>query len=216
MTDWIRDFLARVGCLTLLVAGVTLGWVYHDDISAWWKARTPAPARAEPSERAAARAERRIDRVLRSARGGEVRLTAAEVQSLVRYRVAPRLPPGVSRPRVTLRDSSAEVTASVDVGRLMEGRLPGVVRRMVGDSARVTAGLRPSVDAPGRLRLRVEEVRAGAVQVPSALLPWLLRELGLPTAADDPRTVELRVGLGLTAARVEEGSLVLARDGGGG
>lgn len=216
MIDWIRGCLARIGCLTLLVAGVTAGWMYKDDIAEWWEARAPAPAAEEPSEALADRAERRVARVLRSRRGGEVRLDAAELRSLVRYRIAPRLPPGVARPDVALRDSSVDVTASLDLGRLVDGQLPAVVRRMVGDSTRVTAALRPMVTEPGRLRLRVEEVRAGAVQVPSVMLPWLLGELGLPTAPGDPRAVELMVGLGLTSARVEEGTLVLARDGGRG
>lgn len=216
MIDWIRGCLARVGCLTLLVAGVAVGWMYQDDIAEWWEARAPAPAGVEPSEELAARAEERIARVLRSRSGGEVRLGAAEVQSLVRYRVARRLPPGVARPEVALRDSTADVTASLDLVRLTGGELPAMVRGVVGDSARVTATLRPEVVTPGRLRLQVDELEAGAVRVPSVMLPWMLRGLGLPIAADDPRAVELRVGLGLTAARVERDSLVLVRREGGG
>lgn len=216
MIDWIRGCLARVGCLTLLVAGVSAGWAYQDDIAEWWEARAPGPESVEPSEALADRAEARLARALRSDRGGEVRLSAEEVQSLVRYRVEPRLPPGVSRPEVALRDSSARVTASLDLARLVEGELPPVVRRMVGDTARVNAGLRPDAGDPGELRLRVEDLRTGAVQVPSMMLPWLLAELGLPTAADDPRSVALEVGFGLTTARVEDGVLVLAREPGGG
>lgn len=215
MTEWIRSCLARVGCLTLLVAGVTAGWTYHDDIAVWWEERTAAPARDEPSEALAARAERRLGRALEAGGGGEVRLSPLEVESLVRYRVAPRLPPGVRRPSVTLGDSVVEVEASLDLARLLGDRIPDLVRRMVGDSARVTAVLRPDVPRPGRLRLRVEELRAGAVRVPSVMLPWLLGELGLPTPESDPRAVELEVGLGLTAVRVDAGSLVLARSPGG-
>lgn len=216
MIDWIRGCLARIGCLTLLVAGVAAGWAYQDDIAAWWEERAAAPASVEPSEELAARAEARLARALERQGQGEVRLSGAEVQSLVRYRVAPRLPPGVTRPEVTLRDSSARVTASLDLDRLVEGELPALVRRMVGDSARVTAGVRPRVEAPGRLRLRVDDLRAGAVRVPSVMLPWLLAEVGLPTASDDTRSVVLEVGFGLTAARVEDGSLVLARGDGPG
>ncbi len=216
MIDWIRGCLARIGCLTLLVAGVAAGWAYQDDIASWWEERAAAPAATEPSEERAGRAEARLARTLGRQRPGEVRLSGVEVQSLVRYRVAPRLPPGVADPEVTLRDSTARITASLDLGRLVEGELPALVRRMVGDSARVTAAVRPGADAPGRLRLRVDELRAGAVQVPSVMLPWLLAELGLPTADDDGRSVVLEVGFGLTAARVEDGSLVLAREAGPG
>lgn len=215
MIEWIRSCLARIGCLTLLVAGVMAGWMYQDDIAAWWEERAAAPARDEPSEALAARAERRLGRALEADGGGEVRLSPLEVESLVRYRVAPRLPRGVRRPSVTLGDSVVEVEASLDLARLLGDRIPDLVRRMVGDSARVTAVLRPRVPRPGRLRLRVEELRAGAVQVPSVMLPWLLGELALPTPESDPRAVELEVGLGLTAVRVDAGSLVLARSPGG-
>lgn len=212
MIEWIRNCLARIGCFTLLVVGVTAGWMYQDDIAAWWRARTAAPGATGPSERLAARAEARLSRLMRSDAPGEVRLEPVEVESLVRYRIAPRLPPGVADPSVTLRDSTLEVSASLDLGRLMGDALPEMVRRMVGDSTRMTARIVPSVPRPGRLRLRIRELRAGAIQVPSLMLPWLLREAGLPPAEGDASAVDLRVGYGLTAARVEGDALVLARE----
>lgn len=216
MIDGARGCLAGVGCFTLLVAGVGAGWAYHDDIATWWEAKAPARAAAEPSEELARRALDRLTKVLGADAGGEVRVSAAELRSLVRYRLAPRLPPGVSRPDVALREPSLEVSAGLDFARLLDGGVPGLVKGMVGDSARVTARLRPEVPAPGRLRLRVEEIRADGVRVPSAVLPWLLREVGAPVADDDPRTLQIEVGLGLTGARVGRDSLVLVRTAGGG
>jgi hypothetical protein len=210
--EGLRSCVAQVGCLALLVGGVAAGWILHDDIADWWRARTPAPAAAEPSEELAGRAEERLSRLLRSGSGGEVRLGPAEVESLLRYRVAPALPPGVASPSVALGDSTLDVAASLDLRRVMGERVPELVRRLLGDSARVTATLRPDVPRPGRLRLTVEELRAGAVQVPSAMVPWMLGGLGLPTSGGG-RAVEVEVGRGLTEVAVRDGELVVAREG---
>lgn len=211
----LRGCLAQAGCLVLLVGGVAAGWILHDDIAEWWRARTPAPAGAEPSEELAGRAEERLSRLLRAGDGGEVRLGTAEVESLLRYRVAPALPPGASNPSAVLRDSTVEVAASLDLRRVMGDRLPELVRRLLGDSARVTATLRPDVPRPGRLRLAVEDLRAGTVTVPSPMVPWVLGGLGLPTV-DGGRAVEMEVGRGITGVAVRDGELVVSRAGPGG
>lgn len=314
-TGRIRSFLARVGCLVLLLIGAAGGWVFQDSLQRMWADRVrpaasatlsalggdapaatdrrrdapeppvdsasradgaaredsagppegetapgataPAPepgAEAsgaapepdepdepaepgEPEERSGEAATGKLswetDRGRSTSRGpsaagfdpvewlprffgpgggGELRLDSADLARLVEAHRPHRLPAGVRDPRVVPRDSVLAVSADVDLGRVMGDRLPALVRRMVGDSARVTALLEPEVPAPGFLRLRVREVRAGSVGLPSALIPWLLGELGLPVASTDPRSVELRPGRGLTRARVREGVLVLARD----
>lgn len=154
----------------------------------------------------------RVRRLFGEGETGEVRLDSADLAVLAGPRRPWRLPDGVSDPRFVPRDSLLEASADVDVGRVLGERMPLLLRRMMGDSARVTAHLSPRVPAPGVLRLGVRDVRAGSVTFPRSLLPWVLSQLGLPTAADDPAAVELTVGRGLSGARVEEGALVLARD----
>lgn len=211
----LRSCLAGVGCLTLLAAAVTGGWMYREQITdVWERWRGGAPAAAvEPSEELASRAERRISEAL-SGGVGELRLTGAEVESLVRFRAATGLPPGVSSPSVVLGDSSATASAMVDVGRVVGDRLPEMVRRMVGDSARVTVRLVPGVPRPGLLRLEVREFRAGAVGLPPVMLPWLLAEMGVPLSEEDARAMDFEVGRGLTGARVRDSTLVLTRGAG--
>jgi len=212
----IRELLVRAGCLTLLVVGVAAGWRYHDDIAAWWKDRSasPAPAGSPASEELAARAEGRLEALLRSPGGGELRLEAGEVSSFLRYRVVPRLPAGVTDPRIRLSDSTAVAEASVDLVRIAGGGLPDAVRTILGDSTRITATVVPSVPARGRIRLRIRGLRAGDVSVPSLMLPYVLRQTRLPVSRSDPSSLEMRVGYGLTGARVEDGTLVLTREAG--
>lgn len=208
----LKSCLAGVGCVTVLAAAVTGGWLYRERIVDLWERWTDgAPAAAvEVSEELAARTERRVAEALASAGPAEVRLTAPEVESLVRYRAA-ALPPGVSEPSVLLADSSASASAMVDVERVVGDRLPDMIRRMVGDSARVTVRVVPRVPRPGVLRLEVRELQAGAVGLPPVMLPWLLAQMGVPLSQEDPRAMELEVGRGLTGAEVRDSTLVLTR-----
>lgn len=211
----LRSCLAGVGCLTLLAATATGGWMYREQlVDLWdrWRGSDPA-AEVEASEALAARTERRIVEAF-SGSGGELRLTGPEVESLVRYRAATGLPPGVSSPSVVLEDSSASASAMVDVRRVVGDRLPEMVRQMVGDSARVTVRLVPRVPRRGVLRLEVREFRAGAVGLPPVMLPWLLAEMGVPLSEEDARAMDFEVGRGLTGARVRDSTLVLTRGAG--
>lgn len=208
----LKGCLAGIGCLTLLAAVAAGGWIYRDQIvDLWerWRDETPA-AGVEVSEELAARTERRITEALGGG-SGELRLSGAEVESLVRFRAASGLPPGVSEPSVTLGDSSATASAMVDVRRVVGDRLPDMVRQMVGDSARVTVRMVPRVPRTGVLRLEVREFRAGAVGLPPVMLPWLLAEMGVPLSEEDARAMDFVVGRGLTGARVQDSTLVLTR-----
>ena len=258
----IRGCLSRIGCLTLLVLAVTLGWLYRSEIEAGWSRavagadaaveREPSyggpdgsptderepeavgpdaapgePERPSPTEPAGAAPEGRpgeagdgsparfdgaaIGAFLGAPVPATLRLDDEALAVLLEERVEPGLPAGVARPAATVGDSVLEVAADVDLRRLLGDRLPSMLVRMIGDSARVRAKVRPSVPEHGVLRLRVRELRAGSVGVPTMTLPWLLTELGLPLAPDDPTAVDLEVGRELAGARVEDGSLVLER-----
>lgn len=209
----LKSCLAGVGCLTVLAAAATGGWLYREQIVDLWQRWTDgAPvATVEVSEELAVRTERRIAEALAPDGPVEIRLTSPEVESLVRYRAAAGLPPGVTDPSVLLADSSASASALVDVERVVGDQLPEMVRRMMGDSARVTVRIVPRVPRPGVLRLEVREFQAGAVGLPPVMLPWLLAQMGVPLSQDDPRAMELEVGRGLTGAQVRDSTLVLTR-----
>lgn len=216
MIELVRNCLARIGCLTLLVAGAVGTWYLQDDVRAWWESRAAVPGDAEPTPEIADRAETRLQELLDADGGAEVRLGENEVASLVRYRIADRLPVGVSDPAVALGDTTARATALLDVPRLLEGRVPPMLTGMLGDSARVTVELLPSVPAPGTVRLSLVEVRAGALQVPPMMIPWLLEGLNLPAAPGGSGAVEFAVPVeDLTQVKVEDRHLVLVRNGSG-
>lgn len=205
---------AAAGPAVLLAAvatAVVLAWGGREATARWWSER-PSAAAARPAGADAAGSVRRRLEAFASGRGPrELRLDGEEVDALVRAYVVPRLPPGVSRPRLSLDDSTVVASAVVEVGRVLGDGAPAVLRRALGDSARMSVRVRPSAPRPGVVRLRVQEVRAGTLQVPPALLPWALRETDLTAPPDDPSAVELQGPPGLAGLRVEDGWLVLTR-----
>lgn len=258
----VRGCLSRIGCLTLLVLGATVGWLYRAEIEAWWEELRAGPTAVEegasPAERIATEdgrfgivgdstaaaagaadtasgdgaatgggaegpgadardarsseaAASAVDRFLAAAPPATIRLDEEELASLLARRVEPGLPEGIARPAAVPGDSTLTIEADVDIRRTLGDRLPAMLGRMVGDSSRVRARVVPSVPRPGVLRLRVREVRAGSVGLPVMTFPWLLSELGLPLAPNDPTAVDLQVGADLAEASVEDGELVLVR-----
>lgn len=172
----------------------------------------PAVDSAAAAEEPAAGPRQRLQRLFAPGGAGEVRLDSADLVLLLGPRRDFPLPAGVSEPRAVPGDSLLEASASVDVERVMGDRLPALLRRTLGDSTRVTAMMSPEVPRPGVLRIGVRDVRAGRMSLPRAMIPWLIGELGLPTAADDPAALELRPGPGLDRAGVRDGALILGRD----
>ncbi|MFW6192175.1 MAG: hypothetical protein ACOC83_01705 [Gemmatimonadota bacterium] len=212
MIELMRSCLARLGCLTLLVAGAVGAWYVHDDVVGWWEARNAPSVDAAPTTEIADRAETRLRRFLDADGEAELRLGESEVSSLVRYRIAEMLPSGVSDPAASLQDSTARVTAILDAARMLEGRVPPMLIGMLGDSARVTVELLPGVPRPGTVRLDLLEVRAGALQVPRAMVPWLVEGLGLPAAPGGGGGVQFATTMeDLAELRVEDRHLVLIR-----
>jgi hypothetical protein len=212
LIELVRSCLARVGCLTLLVAGAVGTWYVHDDVLAWWEARNAPTVDAVPTSEISDGAETRLERFLEAEGEAELRLGESEVSSLVRYRIAEMLPAGVSDPAASLQDSTARVTATLDAAQMLEGRAPPMLIGMLGDSARVTVELLPGVPEPGTVRLELLEVRAGSIQVPRVMIPWLVEGLGLPAAPGGGGVVQFATTMvDLAEVRVEEGQLVLIR-----
>lgn len=209
----IKNCLARIGCLTLLLLGGAGAWLWRDQIRAEWHDLWPAvsaPAQRGPSEAAARRAERKFADFLRAKPGSELRLSEVEVQSWLAYRAGPRLPRGVSDPSITLGDSTATLEGFVRVQELPGSRNLGPLARVLGDSARVEVTVLPEVRRPGTLSLEVEGAKANGLPVPPLMLPFALRGLGLPTDASG-RAVRVPLPPQVAAARVEQTQLVLER-----
>ena len=209
----IRSCLAGVGCLTLLALGGGAAWTYWPEIQEWWSARSANVVFAvEPSEELAADAEARLRSLFEEGGPVEVRLTETEVQSLVLYRVAPTLPPGVSEPLATLQDSTVQVSALLDLELLaasIDSEAAGRLQEFIGDTARVTARLHPRVAGPARGELSILRLQAGLFPVPPLLIPGMITQLGFSTAPGNPRAMAVEIPPEIQSVTVEARELVV-------
>ncbi|MDP2471819.1 MAG: hypothetical protein Q8W45_03270 [Candidatus Palauibacterales bacterium] len=174
----IKNCLARIGCLTVVLLVVGGGWWFREDIAGWWN-RLEITSSSQPSEELAARASEKMKNLARGNGSGSLDLTQAEIQSLLTYRAGPLLPSGISDPIVELGDSTVLLSARVDPRELDGLASPEVVERLFSDSARVVVELWPGVVA-GVARVEVLAMQAGSIVVPSMMVPWILGSLQMP------------------------------------
>jgi hypothetical protein len=187
--------------------------MYWPEIQEWWSARsTNVVFAVEPSEELAAEAEARLRSMFEEGGPVEARFTEAEVQSLVLYRVAPTLPPGVSEPLATLQDSTVEVSALLDLEQLaasIDSEAAGRLQEFIGDTARVTARVHPLVAEPARGELSILRLQAGLFPVPPLLIPGMITQLGFSTAPGNPRAMAVEIPPEIQSVTVEAEELVV-------
>lgn len=187
--------------------------MYGPEIQQWWSGRSAEVVLvAEPSEELAADAEERLRALFEAGRAGEVRLTEAEVQSLVLFRVAPRLPAGISEPLASLQDSTVDVSALLDLEKLaasMDSEAAARLQGFIGDTARVTARLQPRVRGPARGELAILSLQAGLFPIPPLLIPGMITQLGFSTAPGDPRAMNVEIPPEIESVTIEAAELVI-------
>jgi hypothetical protein len=174
----IKNCLARIGCLALILIVVAGGWFFREDVTGWLS-RLEITSASQPSEDLAERAATKLEALTARDGARKLELSQAEIQSLLTYRAAPVLPGGISDPVVELRDSTVLLSARVDPRELEGLASPEVVERLFSDSARVVVELSPGVVAPGVARVEIVTLQAGSWLVPSMMVPWILESIDM-------------------------------------
>lgn len=205
----IRNFLAAIGCLTLILALAAAAWWYRDDLRAWWSARNRVEV-VHPSPELAAATEEKLEALVAGRGPEEVRLNEMEVQSFVRYRLADQLPAGVGDPNVALGDSTLSLNVALDLVILGQ-TVPAAaeLRRFFGDSARVNTEVYPRLTEDGLGRVTVLSLKAGLVPIPPLLIPNILAKTGFET---EGRTLVVPLPPGLRDMRIEGEELIFSRE----
>jgi hypothetical protein len=151
-----------------------------------------------------------------------VTITEAEANSYLKYRSAQFLPPAVHDPELHIASDSVSGTADVDFNQLNQGT-PATqsndwtTRALAGiftGKQRVAATGKLATDA-GQGRVTIESVSIGGINVPSALVDWLLQnyvakrykvDLSKPFALPDHVTrIELSEGRALFVRSPDKG-----------
>ncbi len=207
----MKNCLARIGCLALLLSLGAGVWLLRDDLASWW-GRLDIRGSSEPSETLAQRAEQKL-RALRDgqARSG-VTFSQEELQSLLTYRVGPYLIRGIREPVIEIRDTSVLLSAQLVAEELDEVAAPELLRQFLSDSTRVTVEMLPRAFTAGVAEVRVVGVKAGAVVVPPLMIPWILGSLDLGEVETTGSLLFFPVPPGVSRITVEPGRLHLSTD----
>jgi hypothetical protein len=175
----IRNFLARIGCLTLIVVAVLGAWHFRADISRALGRVDVVASASEPSESLARQAEEKLTSLSNDG-DAQVSFTESELQSLLTFRVAPYLPRGIEDPLVDVRDTVIVLSALIRPDELEEFATPELLQQFLADTARVAATLIPGLRRPGMGQVTVTSLQAGALVIPSLAVPFVLQSLEVP------------------------------------
>jgi hypothetical protein len=207
----VRNFLAAIGCLTVLLVLLVAGWLYREEIAEWLRSRNEI-VMTEPSAQLAEQAEEKLEAIVDGTGPDVIRLSEMELQSYIQYYLMDRLPAGVYDPAVDLRDSTVALSADLRLDELSGDGLDAV-RRIIGDSARVMTELYPTVAAPGEGRVTVLSLQAGLVPVPTMFIPAVLKET-LPQfglSSNGSNKVPIPIPEDVQAIRIGNEEIVLIR-----
>lgn len=205
----LKNCLARIGCLTVFVV-ITAGvWLYRGEISDWWSRLERRTEISEPSESLAGEAAAKIDGLATGSPPQLVRLDEAELQSLLTYKIAQTLPEGVKGPVVEVRDSTLVLSAEIDLDSFADESTVAALESFLGDSTHVTVELEPGIARAGVGQVRVRGLQAGALLVPSLMMPMVLQQIEIPGAHVTGSTILFSVPEELSRMNVSGGALEL-------
>jgi hypothetical protein len=193
----LKNVLAGVGCLVVLLAALVVGYVYRDDLAHLYRRVRGIPERspliyATPSAEAAQRAEVALAQLSRRDGPRYVELTADQLAALIDRELA-RGPSRVfDSIAVALADSQVLVKGSLDVSQLPR-RLLGPWSGNLGRYEPVVARGRLAAAPDGRVLWSIEQLKLGDLALPRTVIPAIIRSLGAAEARDASVPIPLPV-----------------------
>lgn len=170
--------LRRIVVLAFWVGAAVLVWNYRDAlVRAWRELREPAIS-VQPATDTATAAVLKLGALTGEDPPPRVVLAEAEVQSLVRARVASVIPLFIGSPRVELEDGRASLAFRVATERLAGLADPGGIVPLLPDTTDLIASTQLIPLDAHRMALAVDELTAENIPLPDGLIPLVLARLG--------------------------------------
>lgn len=198
----LKNILAGVGCLVVLLAAAVAGFLYRDRIAHLYRKLRGIPERPPavyvlPAAGGAARADAALRALVRRGGPAYVDIAPAELAALIDRQLA-RAPHRVfDSVAVALEESDQRVLVrgSLDVSELPQ-RLLGPLSEGLGRHEPVTAGGVLSAGPDGRLRWTVDQLVIREFPFPKSVVPAVIRSLGVVGARDAAVPIPLPAPVG--------------------
>ncbi|MHB1222657.1 MAG: hypothetical protein ACYC2G_01215 [Gemmatimonadaceae bacterium] len=212
--------LRRLGCLVVLLVIAGAAWLTRD---AWYPRYFGSPAAAEVTAEAtweavtpavAERGRSQLARLAGPRPAGAISLRPAEAVGVVLDSLTRQLGTGERGMEAAVIGDRLYLRASVPLGEL-GGDILGPLTGMVDGRETVLLGGTLDVIRPGLAQFRVTEVKVRDFNLPSGVVPRLLRELRRGTTPPDgvaANAVPLRLPESVGAVNVGKGRVALYRE----
>ena len=166
---------------------------------------------AEPSEELATNVEDTLRELMAGEGNSEIRLTETALQSYLQYRIGAQFSPALDDLAIDLTDSTLLITGMLDLTQLvLQGGVSENLRRVMGDSAKISGEVMPEISAPGRAQLKIISLQAGVFPVPPFLIATALQAAA--GIESDGSAVVLTIPDNVLDIRVEDEGIVLIQD----
>ncbi|TVP42339.1 MAG: hypothetical protein EA350_16405 [Gemmatimonadales bacterium] len=215
MNGCLGGCMGRILAVVLLAGLVFAAWKWGPDLLEGVRSGsfpTSAVESESPSEALAARAEGELQGLL-DGREEVVRLSAAELESLLLFRFPMNWPDGVSHPSVRMRDGEMALEL-----RLARERIPALpelegILDFLPDTVPVQLRGRVLAVGGGNAALLVHRIDASSIPIPRRFFPRILESIRGGGAPADlpPEALFLPLPPGIESIRVEGDHLVLTR-----
>jgi hypothetical protein len=204
----------RLGCLVILLILGVLAWFNRDRLEALYRRYAGASPTADTTAMVVAasdawepltgdkagRGKTAVESLAGKAGPAYVNLSAGEAASYIFLEVAKQLPASSEGITSRVRDDRLYVRANVAIRDFGGSRVLGPLGALLGERDTVQLGGNISVLRPGVGEFRVQDVRLGALPVPDAIIPRLVKRIRkgeMPAGiADDALPMKLPTYIG--------------------
>lgn len=209
--------LARLGCLVVLAALAIAAWFTRPywlpylDRDGRTSDTAALPVWQPLTREGARRAETELQKLERSGGPMYVSTTAGDLASYIVEELTRTLPSSADSIEVAAIDDRLHVRAQVRTSELGDRTALGPLAAMMAERERIELAGTIRIVRPGLAELQVRRLTIGTFNVPSAVLPGLVRQImrGERTADLSPEGVPLRTPEYIADVRVRDGEITL-------
>ena len=213
----LKSCLGKIVLAVLLVGAAYGGWRWGSSVfpqvTALFSGGDDVVVVSSSPELAEATMDR-FEALRRGEAGGQLALSASEVESVIRYSVPGIIPEGIGEPRIEIRDGVVTLSARVALASFPQMPNLDSVLGFLPDTLEVSFdGALAPLDDERWDALVIHGVQAGFIPLPDRMIPKILQALGREYVGGLPDdAIAIPLPDGLRSAYILRDSLVLVSD----